>query len=347
MTETKDTISDTQIRKLWREKLISSEDRDLALRTYRGDMGATLRSEARARCASILNLRLAAGRPDPGPLDAEAEDDRITEATSDAMAVFWDSITAHYRKDGVELGERPQWDGGDTSELYDNTFGVCRDAVEKFVTMRRVTATPVVHADGRGDLECSVCGEALDSDDRAHPRNGGDFDETCFRHTLIFNSESAYETFAESLPQHNGWKAYWEFPGYLMFRRPGFDFEVQCTPDHDGDLGSICVDVVNPETSKRHPNFNYARHGSGASSWPFPNRSIESFMKLMIPILDRFTPRRLVVQFDVTGLTMDEVAALESDVIVQGEGCDDDGNRYPACPVIDVSRDADPLPEPK
>ena len=47
-------ITDEQVRELWRAKLISSHERDLAIRTYRGGMGATLRRDSRERCARIL-----------------------------------------------------------------------------------------------------------------------------------------------------------------------------------------------------------------------------------------------------------------------------------------------------
>ena len=47
-------ITDEQIRELWRARLISSNERNVAIRTYRGGMGETARREARARCARIL-----------------------------------------------------------------------------------------------------------------------------------------------------------------------------------------------------------------------------------------------------------------------------------------------------
>lgn len=55
---TADTISDEQIRELWRAGLIDSIERNAAIRTYRHGLGDTLRRNARARCASILNALL-------------------------------------------------------------------------------------------------------------------------------------------------------------------------------------------------------------------------------------------------------------------------------------------------
>lgn len=52
---TADTITDEQIRDLWRDGAIESHERDLAIRTYRGDAGATWRTEMRARCADLIN----------------------------------------------------------------------------------------------------------------------------------------------------------------------------------------------------------------------------------------------------------------------------------------------------
>lgn len=54
MAVTADTITDEQIRELWRAKRITSTERNRAIRTYRG-MGANVRHAERARCATLLN----------------------------------------------------------------------------------------------------------------------------------------------------------------------------------------------------------------------------------------------------------------------------------------------------
>ena len=54
---TADTITDEDIRALWRAKKITSAERNAAIRTYRGGLGASVRREARARCAAIHNRK--------------------------------------------------------------------------------------------------------------------------------------------------------------------------------------------------------------------------------------------------------------------------------------------------
>lgn len=55
MTLTADTITDDQIRALWRAGEISSELRNEAIRTWQHGIGNTLRHAARVRCVKIMN----------------------------------------------------------------------------------------------------------------------------------------------------------------------------------------------------------------------------------------------------------------------------------------------------
>lgn len=52
---TAESITDEQIRELWRSGLIDSIERNVAIRQYRHGLGNTLRQNARARCAEIIN----------------------------------------------------------------------------------------------------------------------------------------------------------------------------------------------------------------------------------------------------------------------------------------------------
>lgn len=59
---TPDTITDDQIRKLWRAHLIDSAERNQATRTYRNGIGLNMRMRARASCADLYNHTVDKGR---------------------------------------------------------------------------------------------------------------------------------------------------------------------------------------------------------------------------------------------------------------------------------------------
>jgi hypothetical protein len=60
MPDTKDILTDDDIRALWRKGAITAELRDCAIRTYPGGMGEAWRAEARARCLMLVNAANAA-----------------------------------------------------------------------------------------------------------------------------------------------------------------------------------------------------------------------------------------------------------------------------------------------
>ncbi len=79
-----------------------------------------------------------------------------------------------------------------------------------------------------------------------------------------------------ALPEHNGWKAAWEYPGYIAFHRAGSP-DVFATPDYH-ERGEISVEVHdrNGLLTTEHPNI----------VWPCAGRTPEAFMALMRPVLD-------------------------------------------------------------
>jgi len=216
--------------------------------------------------------------------DGGARNDRAIEATSDAMADFWETIVKFYRRNyGVDLGELPQWDGSDTSDLYDRTFDHCVDAVMKFVTMRRKTKTAKAT-----EIDAAFCA---------------------------------------TLPEHEGWKATWEYPGFIAWHHAGVPFTILINQDEEKPT-RLLVDRQDPDGGNLGVRFPHQH-------LDLPTVDVDAYMKVAGPILSAYTPRVLVVTFDVTGMMMDEVAALESEVLTQADDSDD----HPNAPVLNVSRD--------
>jgi hypothetical protein len=73
-----------------------------------------------------------------------------------------------------------------------------------------------------------------------------------------------------ALPAYNGWRAHWEYPGFLAFHRKGSP-SVSATPDYNA-RGQIQVEV----DDRPLPNV----------AWPREGRTPESYMAVMRPVLD-------------------------------------------------------------
>lgn len=99
------------------------------------------------------------------------------------------------------------------------------------------------------------------------------------------SDEQANEALVRALPAYNGWKAAWEYPGYLAFHRTGSD-SVFATPDHN-TRGEIAIDVQYPDgRSTSRPNIAWSRKG----------RTPEGFLALLAPVLDSIAPRQAWVE---------------------------------------------------
>lgn len=77
-----------------------------------------------------------------------------------------------------------------------------------------------------------------------------------------------------ALPAYNGWRAHWEYPGFLAFHRKGSP-SVSATPDYNA-RGQIQVEV----DDRPLPNV----------AWPREGRTPEGYMAVMRPVLDSIAP---------------------------------------------------------
>ena len=82
-----------------------------------------------------------------------------------------------------------------------------------------------------------------------------------------------------ALPAYNGWRAHWEYPGYVAFHRKGSP-SVFATPDYH-ERGQISCEV---EYSSGH------QRPLDNAPWPRRGRTPEAYMAIMRPVLDKAAP---------------------------------------------------------
>lgn len=118
-----------------------------------------------------------------------------------------------------------------------------------------------------------------------------------------------WAAFVALLPEHNGWKATWEYPGFVSWKRKGLQAEVVATPDWDsGEYDEIVCDFRGEDGERfakfGRPEMEREFVEQGIIPWPRDERSVESYMALVTKKLDavdahvsvyRETARRLLV----------------------------------------------------
>lgn len=156
--------------------------------------------------------------------------------------------------------------------MRDNWIEVIRDAEAAFWKAIADATPEAKSGDLAPDVSATFTKACEDAAISWYQANVPRFDVVAFAHAV------------EALAPYKGWKATWEFPGYLSFSHEGIPFELHCTPDHEGQIG-IAFDVVNASTGIQH--FDVL---AKTLPWPMEGRTVESFMDVMWPQIDRWTP---------------------------------------------------------
>ncbi len=157
--------------------------------------------------------------------------------------------------------------------MRDNWIEVIRDAEAAFWKAIADGTPEATSGDLAPDVSATFTKACEDAAISWYQANVPTFDVAAFAHDL------------EALQPYKGWKAAWEFPGYLTFSNAEIPhIEVHCTPDHEGVPG-IAFDVVDSRTGLSH--FDVVAQ---VLPWPLEGRTVESFMDIMWPQLDRWTP---------------------------------------------------------
>ncbi len=102
-----------------------------------------------------------------------------------------------------------------------------------------------------------------------------------------------WAAFVAKLPAHAGWRASWEFPGFVMWSKPGHDYILCATPDYHED-GKIAIEVQNRENG-RHVEIE----GVDDIDWPVSGRTPESYMERIPAMLDLVAALRRDPTYDM------------------------------------------------
>lgn len=130
--------------------------------------------------------------------------------------------------------------------------------------------------------QCPHCGKLMEVGDESE-------DERICDSCAAVDSAN-WGAFVKLLPEYNGWKATWEYPGFLMWSRKNIDLTVIATPDWDsGGKEEIVVDLQDHEGER--VTFG-GKSPDRVIEWPKSERSVDSYMKAVRPLLDEIDADR-------------------------------------------------------
>lgn len=182
------------------------------------------------------------------------DEDYYNESLTQAEAAFWDCFARRYPE--ISTGDL---DPSNNEALLD----ACAEATSAWLQANRREAPIALDADA-----CAwKAGPAKDM--------------------------GAFLDRVNGRPGLEHWVATWEFPGYVSWSYtggvPGFEhLTVHATPDWGSD-GTISIDVMIDATCDKRWKGEIKD-----VPWPFAGRSAESYVAAMRPILEHFTPTRMV-----------------------------------------------------
>jgi hypothetical protein len=237
---------------------------------------------------------------------ASADDtdaDFYNETIGKAQDAFWATVAERYRAKGVKSGDFPP----DAQCAFTEA---CTNAVAEWLRWNKPEhAAPITESDG----------------DNA-------WGEKALKGAVI--------TLAGEGDLPPGWTVTYEFPGYFAFcHKARSNFTILCTPDHDGADDAIAIDAQNDDGDVLRSWDN--------APWPRSERIdayqrggcyevARTFLKRVIPVLKECEPQKLVVEYDVTGWTDEQVSMLMGEACAQAEASDDDSEKgaHPDAPIL-------------
>jgi hypothetical protein len=112
----------------------------------------------------------------------------------------------------------------------------------------------------------------------------GRFTSDCSGVGPVVSGKSEWAELAHRLPEYDGWKATWEYPGYINWSNPQVpDIYVCATPDYRRD-STIAIDINNQRDGSTH-EFD---GGFGDQFWPLgATRTPGTYMGVIRPVLDK------------------------------------------------------------
>jgi hypothetical protein len=98
-----------------------------------------------------------------------------------------------------------------------------------------------------------------------------------------------WHAFVNMLPDHNGWTAAWEYPGFLCWHKDGMKFSIVATPDWDsGDAEELVCDVQDTQGERVNSLCKaIGWEGGVCIPWSKSERTIASYMAHVRPVLEK------------------------------------------------------------
>ena len=84
-----------------------------------------------------------------------------------------------------------------------------------------------------------------------------------------------------ALPEHNGWRAAYEYPGYIHYSHPESDVIVCASSDFNGD-GKLDIQIQTTDGRSFDDGEN--------EPWPHEGRTAEKMFARIRPYLDKYHP---------------------------------------------------------
>ena len=120
-----------------------------------------------------------------------------------------------------------------------------------------------------------------------HVSDGRDSYSDCFPGELTWERpRDAVATVSDhdlqaALPEHNGWRSSYEYPGYIFYAHPDTNVMVCASSDFNGD-GKLDVQIQTADGDSFDDGENEA--------WPHEGRTAEKLFARLRPYLDKYQP---------------------------------------------------------
>lgn len=110
------------------------------------------------------------------------------------------------------------------------------------------------------------------------------------------HAKERWGEFVDRIPEHAGWKAYWEYPGYIRWTHADLEFSVFATPDHSTD-GRISVDLTSDDGDLIASDIT---HEVAWDSRGTPASYIEVMRPILDAVFEKFRSRKFEVLVEAT-----------------------------------------------
>lgn len=117
------------------------------------------------------------------------------------------------------------------------------------------------------------------------------------------------------LPEYNGWRATYEYPGYIFYHHPKTELCICISSDFNGQ-GMLDVQVHNPVTGW-YDDGRGKTSGGGELPWPYEGRSAAKMFELVKPFLDEYQSIELCRACEGDGIIMADSSTPQNERVTR------------------------------